>query len=256
MDITLVGTGNVAFALARLLVASGHSVIDVCGRNLERLQQISALTGAIVKTNLRDINKGSDVCLLAVADAAIEEVAAQINIDTTLVVHTSGATSKMLLKRFSGYGVLYPLQSLRKEMIHLPSIPFFIDANNENNVDILRKLATSTGNTATIAGDEERLKLHLAAVLCSNFTNHLYALTEAFCKKENIDFANLLPLIRETSERLLLFPAARLQTGPAIRHDDNTIQRHLQVLQSYPQLSSLYHQLTSSIQTFAADEHC
>lgn len=250
MNITLVGTGNVALVLARLLIASGHSVSEVWGRNLEALKQLSALTGAIIQSDLNEINKASEICLLAVSDAAIEEVAKQINPDQTLVVHTSGATSKMVLNRFSNFGVLYPLQSLRKEMEQIPLIPFFIDANNENNTKVLFRLAMSTGNSATIAGDEERLKMHLAAVFSSNFVNHLYALTEAFCKEENFDFTNLLPLIRETAERLNFFSAVRLQTGPAIRRDNNTLQRHLQLLQSYPKLGFLYKKLTESIQDF------
>ena len=138
-------------------------------------------------------------------------------------------------------------------MNRIPAIPFFIDANADKNINTLRQLALSTGNTVTVASDEERFKLHLAAVLSSNFANHLYALTEAFCSNENIDFLNLLPLIKETADRLSFFRAAQMQTGPAIRHDEVTIQRHLQVLQSYPDLSKIYALLTESIQSFHSD---
>src|SRR5690242_21497823 len=52
------------------------------------------------------------------------------------------------------------------------------------------------------AGDEQRMKLHLAAVIVNNFVNHLYAMAEMYCKKEGLDFYLLLPLRSEehTSE--------------------------------------------------------
>lgn len=250
MKITLVGTGNVGNVLSRLFTAAGHTIAEVWGRNLNASKSISAVTNAEIKKDLSELSDETDVCMIAVSDAAIAEVTTQLNFEKALVVHTSGATSKEVLNRFKNYGVLYPLQSLRKEMVSLPLIPFFIDANTENNSTLLQQFVSSTGNTATLAGDEDRLKLHLAAVLSSNFTNHLYALTEAYCAEEGIDFKNLLPLIEETAARLRFFPAAQLQTGPAIRHDEITLQRHKNLLQRYPHLSDIYELLSQSIQTF------
>ena len=251
MNVILVGTGNVAVVLSQLLVAAGHSIVEVHGRNAIMLNQISQLTGAEVKTNIFEINKNADLCLIAVSDRAISEVASQLQINKMLVVHTSGATSKEILNRFENYGVLYPLQSLRKEMKRIPPIPFFADANTKHNLDVLFQLASSTGNNVSLGSDEERLKFHIAAVFCSNFTNHLYALTESFCQTNNINFKNLLPLINETAVRLQNFPAEQMQTGPAVRHDDNTIERHLTMLQPYHNLGHIYQVLTKSIQDFS-----
>lgn len=247
MNIVLVGTGNVAVVLSRLLVSAGHLITEVVGRDISRYQMFS-FTGCKFKTNYETVSVNADLCLIAVSDNAIAEIAAQLPKQKNLVVHTSGATSKEALSRFESYGVLYPLQSLRKEMKEVPVIPFFIDANTDANTDSLSQLAQSTGNRVSIANDEQRLMYHIAAVLCSNFTNHLYTLTEDFCKKENIDFKNLLPLINETAERLQFFSPSQMQTGPAIRNDEITIQRHLTVLQSLPGLQKMYGMLTRSIQ--------
>ena len=53
-----------------------------------------------------------------------------------------------------------------------------------------------------VINDEERLKLHVAAVIVSNFTNHLYAIAEEFCTSEHVDFNLLKPLIMETANRI------------------------------------------------------
>ncbi|MDQ2752092.1 MAG: DUF2520 domain-containing protein, partial [Bacteroidota bacterium] len=218
-------------------------------------REMSQILNAEAVSDIKQIKTSIDLCLIAVADSAIETVAKQLNMSKTLVVHTSGATSKEVLNRFQNYGVLYPLQSIRKEMQYIPPVPFLVDANTIENTHILQHLASSTGNEVNTASDEQRLQLHLAAVFCSNFTNHLYALTQEYCAKQNVSFPLLYPLIKETAERLQWFGAAELQTGPAIRHDGNTIERHLQLLQSYPHLHNLYQIFTKSIQDFSNTAH-
>ncbi len=250
MNLTLVGSGNVAFVFSKLLVAAGHSIEEVVGRNTEAVSLISHSTGAKVKFNLSDLSGKSDIIVIAVSDAVIADVASQIHPSNSLVVHTSGATSIEVLKRFKRRGVLYPLQSLRKETKDLPPIPFFIDANNGSDIELLQHLVLSTYNKVTVANDAERLKYHVAAVFTSNFTNHLYTLAQYFCNAEKMAFENLLPLIDETARRLNYYPAAQMQTGPAIRHDETTIDKHLQILQSYPALAEVYRSLTQSIQQF------
>ena len=98
------------------------------------------------------------------------------------------------------------------------------------------------------AGEDARLKLHVAAVIVSNFTNYLYALAEDYCRKEGIDFKQLLPLIEETANRVKDISPKQAQTGPAIRQDDETVQKHLVLLENYPQLKNIYALMTESIQ--------
>ena len=250
MNVTLVGSGNVAFVLSKLLVSAGHSIGEVIGRNAETVNSISRLTGAKVSPNFSHLSQDTDLCILAVSDDAIVEIANALTLKNQLVVHTSGATSASVLYRFANHGVLYPLQSLRKETVVLPSIPFLIDASNKPGFSLLQQLVFSTGNTAQAANDEQRLRYHLAAVFCSNFTNHLYAVAQQFCNEERIVFDELLPVIRETASRLTSYPAAQMQTGPAIRRDELTIAKHLAVLQPYPNTTALYRLLTQSIQHY------
>ena len=200
MNVILVGTGNAAFVLSQLLVAANHSIVEIVGRNSLALNQLSQLITVKTNTNFAEINTRADVCIITVSDSAIFKVASQLPLSKMLVVHTSGATSINALSRFENHGVMYPLQSLRKEQRPpLPTIPFYVDANHEKNIKLLWELSSSTGNVVNRAGDEERMKLHIAAVFSSNFTNHLYAQAEYYCKLEGIAFQNLLPLIEETA---------------------------------------------------------
>jgi hypothetical protein len=71
--------------------------------------------------------------------------------------------------------------------------------------------------------DDHRNRIHVAAVIVGNFTNYLYALAEDYCKKENLDFHSLYPLIIETAQRMKNSSPSDVQTCPAMRHDNETI---------------------------------
>jgi predicted short-subunit dehydrogenase-like oxidoreductase (DUF2520 family) len=164
------------------------------------------------------------------------------------MVHTAAAVPKDILKQSTDrYGVFYPLQSLRKDSHFLPDTPIVIDASDENTLRELEALAQSISHRIVGADDEQRVKLHLAAVFCNNFVNHLYALAADFCEKEGIDFSLLHPLIEETAQRLQEMPPSQSQTGPALRNDITTIEKHKAMLKQHPQLYRVYDVLTDSI---------
>ncbi|HEV7621334.1 MAG TPA: DUF2520 domain-containing protein, partial [Flavisolibacter sp.] len=141
----------------------------------------------------------------------------------------------------------YPLQSLKKDKIHVSEIPIIIDAGDEQTLHELNILARTISDDVVEADDEKRLKLHLAAVICNNFVNYLYRLTEEFCMAENLDFQLFYPLIKETASRIENISPAKSQTGPAIRKDQETIEKHITLLHKYPELEKFYTLFTESI---------
>jgi predicted short-subunit dehydrogenase-like oxidoreductase (DUF2520 family) len=164
------------------------------------------------------------------------------------IVHTAASVSKDILSRAGEhFGVLYPLQSLKKESNHLPDIPFIIDASDENTMKELEALAHSISDKVIEAGDDTRKKLHLAAVFCNNFVNHIYTLAENYCRSENIDFKLMIPLIKETALRIEEIAPKHAQTGPALRHDLTTIEQHKALLANYPDMLRIYDLFTKSI---------
>ncbi len=247
MNIVIIGTGNVAQVLGKMLLAAGHTIVQVYGRNESSAQHCAALLKAQPVTVLPAITKDAAICLLAISDSAVGEVSIQLQLPETIILHTSGGVSINVLSSHRQYGALYPLQSLRKELPYLPQVPFFVDGSNKAVKAAIFSLAQNLSPEVYYAGDEERLKLHLAAVVASNFTNHLYALTQSFCEEENISFNYLLPLIKETALRMDFYNPADLQTGPAVRGDEPTILKHLQLLQGHPALARLYEVVTKSI---------
>jgi len=254
MNIVLLGTGNVATVLGRRLREAGHRIVQVFGRNASAASKLAYEFDTGSTNYWSVIRKDADVYLIAVADDAIHEVAKHVHVPGKVVAHTAASVKKDVLKNMSHhYGVFYPLQSLRREMNERPEIPVFIDASDEVAKKKLEELARSISQDhVIIAGDNERLRMHIAAVIVSNFVNHLYALAEDFCKNEGLDFKQLLPLIAETATRLMNTSPSETQTGPAIRNDEPTLQQHLAFLEKYPQIKKIYEVMTDSIRRGSA----
>lgn len=248
MQIVIIGSGNVASVLGRLCKQRGHEIMQVVSRNAAHAKLLANELNCAYADYHEKLNDSAGLYILAVADTALQELNKSINLGNKLILHTAGSVSKDVLKDIShNYGVLYPLQSLRKEMNYQTDIPFLIDGNTADTVALVEDFARTLSTNVTKTSDNERLKLHVAAVVVSNFTNHLYALAEDFCKKENIDFGLLTPLIKETAERIQNFSPAAVQTGPAVRNDIFTIDKHLRILSNHPQLKNMYIKLTDSI---------
>jgi predicted short-subunit dehydrogenase-like oxidoreductase (DUF2520 family) len=251
MTISIIGSGNTATVIANLLYENNQTIREIIGRNTSAVRQLAFNVNATPCFNISHFNKVSDLYIIAVKDDAIAEVAAQLNTGNKIVAHCCGGVGiNVLSAASSNYGVFYPLQSLRKELIYIPSIPFLIDGNNAFTREALFHLANSVSKNVVYANDEKRLKFHLSAIIVSNFSNHLFALAKDYCDKNSLDFTLLLPLIEETANRLSMYAPAEVQTGPAIRRDESTIKKHLSLLDDYPQLKDVYAMLTNSIMNF------
>lgn len=248
--ITIIGTGNTATIVGRKLKNAGHRIVQVFGRNRSAAVQLANVLQAEAAGIEESFKDEASIIILAVSDTAIAPVAGQFRFPAhCIVVHTAASVSKDVLQgKALQYGVFYPLQSLKKEVEMLPEIPIVIDADSEKTLLQLYTLAQTITQHISTANDDQRLKLHMAAVMVNNFTNHLYTLVEDYCKKEDLDFSVLFPLILETVSRLKEISPHKAQTGPAIRNDAATIEKHLSLLQDHSRLFEMYKLFTESIQ--------
>ncbi len=248
MKVVIIGSGNVATVLSQLIVKKGHEVVQVMSRNIEHARVLGEQLGCPFSDFKGIPDLSADIFIIAVSDMALNECIQHFHFTDKLVVHTAGSVSKDVLNHVSfNYGVLYPLQSLRKEMKEIPGIPFLVDGSREEVAQAIESFARTLSPLVQRTPDEDRLKLHVAAVIVSNFTNHLYAIAEEYCHKESVDFDMLKPLILETAQRIEHISPAAVQTGPAVRKDIHTLDKHLRLLTNHQKLRTTYLRLTDSI---------
>ena len=247
MDIVIIGSGNVATVMGRKMVAAGHNVVQVAGRSMSVYHLAMQLETSFT-TDFSRLKKNAELYFLAIPDDALETAALWLRTGDALTVHTAGSVSSGVLKEISSrYGVVYPLQSLRSDVAEVPEIPLLVDGNNSETLENITHFARSLSSRVLSADDEYRKKIHMAAVVTGNFSNHLYALAASWCEREGLDFTLLLPLLKETVARLDKYDVNNMQTGPARRNDSGTMAAHLQMLENFPGLQKIYTIMSDSI---------
>lgn len=242
IKVTVLGAGNVASHLAKAL-ADANQVELVQNFNRKGIQLLPQLPTTSQYSELLE----ADVFLVAVGDNAITEVAQQLKQVKGVVAHTSGAISINVLQAVERPGVFYPLQTFTKGMpVALDTVPICLEANAAQDLEILQKLGKTLSSSVHHINSLQRRQLHLAAVFCSNFTNHLMYLTQQICEDKGVAYELLLPLIKETMHKLEVMGPFTAQTGPARRNDTDTMQAHLQQLNGRD-LQEIYKAMSHSI---------
>jgi predicted short-subunit dehydrogenase-like oxidoreductase (DUF2520 family) len=246
--VLMVGTGNASSVLGRMILRAGHSIVAVAGRDAGKTNALASEWSARAVDRFDFSGIGADLCMLAVSDQALGDCDAWLHTGDMVTVHTAGSVSMDVLRSVSERrGVLYPLQSLNSNATVLPETPFLIDGSTDDVTAFLSAFARTLSSHVIRADDTQRADYHLAAVVCSNFTNHLLALAEDYCRSRGIRFPILQPLVAETVGRAFRDSPSRVQTGPAARNDLGTVERHLDMLRDMPELRPVYLSLTRSI---------
>lgn len=247
MKITLIGSGKLATQLGLRLVERKHEIIQVYSRTLENAQKLAKKLNAEATNELSNITTPADVCIVAVKDDVIQKLSKKVTLNT-LIVHTSGSVSTEVLNNHKNYGSFYPLQSFSQHKTpDWNNLPILVYANNESCLNRLQRLAKSISNNFQIINNEQRQQLHLAAVFANNFSNHLFTIAENILAEKNISLDLLKPLIIESVQKINIASPKDIQTGPAIRNDIKTIEKHLQQLENKEDLKQLYELFTKLI---------
>lgn len=249
-NIVLIGAGNIAFNLGNALYRKGFQIVQVYNRSIFSAEELAFKLRCEATNNLNDIRKDADLYIIAVSDSALPLLANELNLDSKLVVHTSGTSSMDVLHPISSnIGVFYPLQTFTKDkLLKFKQIPILLEANSTENEDILLEIAGTISNDVRFHTSEERRIAHLAAVFACNFTNYMYAVAESILEENGMEFNLLYPLIRRTAKKIKRNDPRSIQTGPAVRNDQITIEKHLQLLNNNPEIKELYKILSNSIQ--------
>ncbi|MFC3198590.1 Rossmann-like and DUF2520 domain-containing protein [Parapedobacter deserti] len=250
MDIVLLGSGNVATHMGRALVSSGHRVVQVYSPTITHATVLGDTINARAIDDLAAVESVADVYIIAVKDDAIAQVAAQLPTSSkSIVVHTAGSVAmEVLAEHAERYGVVYPVQTFSKaKPVDFSLIPVAAEASDDATYQQLATLAGSLSNRVFPCDSRQRLALHVAAVFACNFTNHLYAIGADILREHGLDFELIRPLILETAEKVMQYRPKDVQTGPAVRNDMGTMQKHLALLKDQPELAELYELISDQV---------
>lgn len=244
MKIVILGSGNVAYHLAKAFQENNIPISQIFGRNEKDLKEISSRFN--IPYSMSEI-ADADFYVIAVKDDSIGEISGKITKGNCIVAHTSGSLPKEVLVGNFRKASFYPLQTFSKtKNLDYSEIPFFIEAENEIDLEVLKNLASKISKNVLQSDYEKRKYIHLTAVFACNFVNHLFARAKEISDSQEIPFQYFLPLIRETTSKIENIEPKLAQTGPAIRNDEKILKMHEALLKDEEHLK-IYKTMNESI---------
>ncbi len=248
-NISFAGAGRVAGALCRELYNKG-AIIDLIVSESENRGRLLAESCNSMWSSELNYPDSTDIIIVAVPDHRLQGVLDQIRCNSeTIVVHTAGS---MGLDVFPGSilrrGVFYPLQTFSSgRKVDFTGLPVLIETTDTKASELLQIIAESMNCKVLFSDTEHRRMLHLSAVFVCNFTNHMLTEGKEIALKAGFQFEILIPLINETISKAIDIGPEASQTGPAVRNDKNTLEKHLELLSFSPELQRIYNEITLSI---------
>lgn len=252
MKLALIGSGNIATFFGQRWVDAGISLTQLIARNPMTGKALAERLHLPLASAIDDLDQETDTVMLAVNDDALPELARHPALSGKTLIYASGAMGINELQQgtaIHGIACLWPVLSVSAHQLPATQyLPLVCSASDEQTKTAVMPMAMALSKSLHWLNEEQKLIAHLSAVLCNNFTNHLFALAQDLSAKHQVPFELLLPLIQHTVNGVKEGSAALKQTGPAIRHDRHTIEKHLRLLQANEDLRSVYTVLTNSIQ--------
>jgi predicted short-subunit dehydrogenase-like oxidoreductase (DUF2520 family) len=256
----ILGAGRAGRSLARALRAGGVQIVGLHGRHASVADGITA--GA------PPASLGSATCVLVtVRDAQLDGALATLATGTlasdAIVLHASGSADPRGLEELRGgghaCGTFHPLVAL-SDPAHAPQTlrGAWIGIDGDNGArSVSERLAKAVGAHVLYIPPGEKARYHAAAVFASNFPTVLMCLAVELLRVVGIarEVAGpaLHPLFASAVENLRGGAGASALTGPIVRGDVDTVQRHLLALRAHPDTLDAYRALSRAALRWVRD---
>ena len=231
------------------LFSKGYHIVKIVSRSEQAGEALARQCGAVWSDKI-EFSETTDIIFVAVSDSNIGEVLEKLKCaQETIVAHTAASFGlEVFPEKIKRKAVFYPLQTFSHgRKIDFNGLPIFIESSDQTISNVMVKVAESIGSKIFFADSQSRKMLHLAAVIVSNFTNHLLARGKEIAEKSGFSFEELKPLISETISKAFDNDPEKSQTGPAERNDKITISKHLEMLSCDDNLKKIYDDISTSI---------
>lgn len=250
MKVVFIGAGNVATHLASVMDSAGFDIIQIFSQTIESAKALSEKLGKkpIYINQIDQIDNGADTYIFSIKDSALQQIISQIKSNSGIWVHTAGS---MPIDLFQGYanrfGVVYPLQTFSKNKpVDWTNIPIFLEASDADTLKTLKVVANKLSKSVYELSSDKRKYVHLTGVFACNFTNYMYSVSADILQQAGLPFEVALPLIDETCAKVHTLSPKEAQTGPAIRFDENVMNRHIDLIED-AKLKEIYRLISEKI---------
>ena len=257
-DITIIGAGTLATALAGALYRGGYGVREIVSRDnpqsLRRARALAKRVGARVGT-VKHSDIAASITWICVPDDAIADVAQQIAAVTDwkgkIVVHSSGALASGVLdavrRRGAQVASAHPLMTFVSASAgELEGVPFAMEGDAKA-LRALDGIVRALGGKPFRIAAEAKPAYHCFGFFSSPALVALIAAAQQVGKlaglSENQARKLMEKIVRQTVDNCFRADPRAAFSGPIKRGDVDTVRKHLAVLKETPELLQLYRSL-------------
>lgn len=262
--VAIIGAGALGSSLARGLVGGGYRVEAVLSRTRDAARTLADQVGAPVGTSAwTALPAGVRLVLVCVPDDAIGDVAEALATldhpwDDTIVAHTAGAKTAAVLGPLAEQGSatmsFHPMQTFTPNTSPEAFEGIVVGLEGDDRAVVAGEtLVHALGARSIRLTPEEKARYHCAAALASNGLVALMAVVEEVFGTDQLDERGAAvdivePLLEQTWANLAEGPPEGVLTGPVVRGDEETVQKHLEALRgTTPHLVPLYVALSTEM---------
>jgi len=243
----LIGAGRAGSALAKAMSNRGFHFDWIVSRNKEKVAELARTVKAPLSgDSIADMPQISGILIIAVSDKDITSVAKEVaEADIivgaeTVALHLSGALGPEALSALADRGVatlaFHPGQTFTLDSDHhsvFNDVVFDMEGD-DRACRTGHDIAELLGATSVVLNREQRVIVHTAMSMASNYTAALLTLSENLILTTgcSIDSARamLAPLVKNTVSNCFESGPIAALTGPVARGDINVIHDHLTAL--------------------------
>lgn len=249
IKIGFIGPGNVGVSLGRYFTHKGIKLSGFYGRNTKTTMEAANITKSKFYDNIQDIIKESNILFITTPDdmiSIIDRELKEFDLNNKSICHTSGSLKSNVLSNAKHSGALiysihpiFAFSNKNTNLKELENIFFSIEGEtieNSSTIDTINviHLLKTLGNKFFIRSAETSSTYHLANVFVSNLTLSLLDIGTSYLKKLGLNEEEALnaikPLVQGNIDSITKKGFVNSLTGPIVRGDITTIEKHLSVI--------------------------
>lgn len=256
--IAIVGAGNLAGALAVALRQAGYCIDQIIARAASmRAKRLAREVRAPLTVSAR-AEITSEVIWFCVSDgaiaAAVESLASAADWKGKVALHSSGALSSDEFSVLRRAGALtasaHPMMTfVRKSRPSFEGVPFALEGDSKA-VRQARAIIADLGGNAFPIRKKQKAAYHAWGMFCSPLLCALLAESERIAVAAGVTRkmarARMLPILRQTLANYANLGAPEAFSGPIVRGDVETVQKHLEILRGVLGAREVYVALASA----------
>jgi len=259
--ITLIGAGNLAYALGPALRAAGYAIDAVAARETASSRRRAAMLARNIGAKavpLAQVTPDADIMWICHTDDALAETARLLarkpGWKNKIVLHSSGALSSDVLAPLKRKGAstasLHPMMTfVRGAMPRMEEVPFAVEGD-DRAAAAARRIVRDLGAEAFPIRKAAKTLYHALGSFSSPLLVAALATAERVGRASGLSASQtrrvMGPIVRQTLKNYQERGAATAYGGPMKRGDINTVLRHLKELQRVPGAGEVYRALVKS----------